>query len=270
MKKLWIIILSLFCLSSCGAKKEIPQNDGHKLVYNNLITKASKNDLKKVFKSSDLDSKKVDRFFKQVDFFNTYVDKDLLVKDDYVKADKIKDYDVYSMQDDLYKNHPDFTGTNCRITTFGLISDKITVENKSNPNMSVVEIDNTSFGNALVDTENKNDINYQIKNIQKFRKDNGIKFHENKDYEVISVYEFSNIDENKNELFVGHTGLLFTLSDGRLMLVEKLAFTAPYQVVVFENSDDLYDYLMDLYDFSNDQYPIKPIIFRDDKAFLKN
>ena len=86
---------------------------------------------------------------------------------------------------------------------------------------------------------------------------------------MISVFVFSNIDEDSNELFIGHTGLLFNMEDGRYMLVEKLAFTAPYQVVIFENKNDLYDYLMELYDFSNDEYPIKPIIFENDKVLNK-
>ena len=288
MKKILILILSILCLCSCSENKEMPKNDGSKLVYNNLLTKKSRDDLKSIIKMSDLDHKKTDRFFKQVEFFNSRVKSDLLVKEDYVRADKVKYYDVYAIQDELYKLDPNFTGINCRITTFGLVSDKIEVKNKANPNMSVVEIDNTSFSNppvptldkdeidkfnkfySAIPTENKNDVNYQVNKIVNFWKESGIKFHKNDIYEVISVFEFSNIDENKNELFVGHTGLLFKLNDGRLMLVEKLAFTAPYQVVIFDDENNLYDYLMDLYDYSNDDYPIKPIIFRDEKVFVKN
>ena len=287
MKKIIFLILTLICLSSCDVDNEIPKNDGSKLVYSNLLTKKTKNDLKNIFKTSGLDHKKTDRFFKQVEFFNSSVNNDLLVKEDYVRADKIKDYDFYAIQDELYKSNPVFTGINCRITTFGLVSDKIEVKNTSNPNMSVVEIDNTSFANppvptldkeeiekfnkfySAIPTENKDDLYYQANKIKDFWNNNGIKFHKNSYYEVISVFEFSNIDENKNELFVGHTGLLFSLEDGRSMLIEKLAFTAPYQVVIFENDNDLYDYLMDLYDYSNDEYPIKPIIFRDDNLFVK-
>ena len=287
MKKILFLILTLICLSSCDVDYEIPKNDGSKLVYSNLLTKKTKNDLKSIFKSSGLDHKKTDRFFKQVEFFNSSVNNGLLVKDDYVIADKIKDYDFYAIQDELYKLNPGFTGINCRITTFGLVSDKIEVKNTSNPNMSVVEIDNTSFTNppvptldkeeiekfnkfySAIPTENKDNLDYQANKIKDFWNNNGIKFHKNSNYEVISVFEFSNIDENKNELFVGHTGLLFSLEDGRSMLIEKLAFTAPYQVVIFENDNDLYDYLMDLYDYSNDEYPIKPIIFRDDNLFVK-
>lgn len=289
MRKIFAIILTILALSSCTKKNEgiLPENDGNKLVYTNLVTKKSKNDLKSIMKNTDLDKKNTNRFFKQVDFFNKQIDKNLLVNKDYEKADKIKDYDFYAIQDELFKKHPDFTGTNCRITTFGLVADKIKVANTKNPNLSVVEIDNTSFNSNLVPTlnkeeiekfnkfysaiptENKNDENFQIKKIREFWKENGITFPNNNDYKVISVFVFSNIDEKTNELFIGHTGLLFNMKDGRYMLVEKLAFTSPYQTVIFENKNDLYDYLMDLYDFSNDEYSIKPIIFEDDKALEK-
>lgn len=286
MKKIYAILLMILFFTGCNknTNAEIPQNDGKKLVYNNLLNKKSKEDLKSIMQASDIDYKNIDRFFKQVEFFNKNVSKELLIDRDYENADKIKEYDVYAMQDELFKKHPEFTGTNCRITTFGLVGDKIDIENTKNPNLSVVEIDNTSFSSDLVPTlekneiekfnkfysaiptENKNDQNFQIKKIKDFWKENGITFPNNKNYSVISVFVFSNIDKNTNELFIGHTGVLFHMNDGRYMLVEKLAFTAPYQVVIFENKDNLTDYLMELYDSSNEEYPIKPIIFEDDKV----
>ena len=289
MRKIFAIILTLLSLASCANKDEIslPKNKGNKLVYTNLVTKKSKDDLKNIMLSTDLDKSNINRFFKQVDFFNKQVNKDLLVDKDYEKSDKIKDYDFYAIQDELYKKYPSFTGVNCRITTFGLVADKIKVQDTKKPNLSVVEIDNTSFNNNLVPTldneqierfnkfysaiptENKNDVDFQVKKIKDFWKKSGIEFPHGKDYSIISVFIFSNINQNTNELFVGHTGLLFNTKDGRYMLVEKLAFTAPYQVVIFENKDDLYDYLTELYDFSNDQYPIKPLIFEDDKVLEK-
>lgn len=286
MKKILAVILTLICISACNktTNKAIENNDGKKMVYNNLQTKQSRNDLENIMSNTDLNKNNTERFFKQVNFFNKQVDKDLLVSKDYERADKIKDYDFYKIQEELYKKYPTFTGINCRITSFGLISDKINIKNTKNPNLSVVEIDNTSFEDnpvptlekeeiakfnkfySAIPTENKNDRDFQIEKIKDFWKDNGITINTGKNYNLISVFVFSNLDENNNELFIGHTGLLFNMEDGRYMLVEKLAFTAPYQVVIFENKNDLYNYLMELYDFSNDEYPIKPIIFEDDKV----
>lgn len=289
MRKIFAIILTLLSLSSCTNKDEssLPKNEGNKLVYTNLVTKKSKDDLKNIMLSADLDKSNINRFFKQVDFFNKQVNKNLLVNKDYEKSDKIKDYDFYAIQDELYKKYPSFTGVNCRITSFGLVSDKIKVANTKNPNLSVVEIDNSSFKDSpipnlnkneierfnkfysAIPTDNKNDADFQIKKIKDFWKKNGIEFPHSQDYSLISVFVFSNIDQDTNELFIGHTGLLFNTKDGRYILVEKLAFTAPYQAVIFNNKNDLYDYLIELYDFSNNQYPIKPLIFEDDKILEK-
>lgn len=289
MRKIFAIILTLLSLSSCTNKDEssLPKNEGNKLVYTNLVTKKSKDNLKNIMLSTDLDKSNINRFFKQVDFFNKQVNKNLLVNKDYEKSDKIKDYDFYAIQDELYKKYPSFTGVNCRITSFGLVSDKIKVANTKNPNLSVVEIDNSSFKDSpipnlnkneierfnkfysAIPTDNKNDADFQIKKIKDFWKKNGIEFPHSQDYSLISVFVFSNIDQDTNELFIGHTGLLFNTKDGRYILVEKLAFTAPYQAVIFNNKNDLYDYLIELYDFSNNQYPIKPLIFEDDKILEK-
>ena len=160
MKKIFVYILALLSLSSCASKnnKPIAQNEGNRLVYNNLVNKKSKDDLKDIMTSTDLDKNHIDRFFKQVNFFNKEVDKSFLIDKDYEKADKVKDYDFYAIQDEVYKKHPSFTGINCRITTFGLVSDKIRVANTKNPNLSVVEIDNTSFKDNPVPTLAKDEI----------------------------------------------------------------------------------------------------------------
>ena len=199
----------------------------------------------------------------------------------YKKANEIPEYDIYTMQDDLFDNYPEFAGINCRITTFGLVSDMIKVENEDKINLSAVEIDNSSFKNppvptlksdeinkfnkfySAIKTSNTGDFKVHLEKIKDFWKENGISFPDSDKYSIISVYVFSSLDENDNELFVGHTGLLFPLKDGRIMLVEKLAFTSPYQAIIFKDRKDLYDYLMKLYDFSSESYPAKPLIFEN-------
>lgn len=279
-KKILILLLAILSLSACK-NKNIPQNGEYKYIFNNLVTDKSKDDVKNKMKSSGISQKNIDRFFKQVDFFNANVDNSLLIEKDYKKANEIPEYDIYTMQDDLFDNYPEFAGINCRITTFGLVSDKIKVENEDKINLSAVEIDNSSFKNppvptlksdeinkfnkfySAIKTSNTGDFKVHLEKIKDFWKENGISFPDSDKYSIISVYVFSSLDENDNELFVGHTGLLFPLKDGRIMLVEKLAFTSPYQAIIFKDKKDLYDYLMKLYDFSSESYPAKPLIFEN-------
>ena len=150
-KKILILLLAILSLSACK-NKNIPQNGEYKYIFNNLVTDKSKDDVKNKMKSSGISQKNIDRFFKQVDFFNANVDNSLLIEKDYKKANEIPEYDIYTMQDDLFDNYPEFAGINCRITTFGLVSDMIKVENEDKINLSAVEIDNSSFKNPPVPT----------------------------------------------------------------------------------------------------------------------
>lgn len=281
-RKLIIIFSLVFILASCSKAKDT-SNSEDKYVISNLNSEKSQADIKDILVISGLSKEKVDRFISQVNFFNQNVSPDLLIKDDYERRNDIREYDQFAMQDQLFAKYPEFAGINCRITCFGLVSDKIVVGNTENPNLSAIEIDNSSFDNPPVETlnkdeidkfnkfysaiksENKNDPKFQEQLIRDFWKDNGIKFPQSDKYSIISVYVFSNLDEDDNELFVGHTGLIVKLDDFRLMLIEKLAFTSAYQAITFKSYQDLYEYLMDLYDFSNEEYPIKPLIFDNDR-----
>lgn len=281
-RKLIIIFSLVFILASCSKAKDT-SNSEDKYVISNLNSEKSQADIKDILVKSGLSKEKVDRFISQVNFFNQNVSPDLLIKDDYERRNDIREYDQFAMQDQLFAKYPEFAGINCRITCFGLVSDKIVVKNTENPNLSAIEIDNSSFDNPPVETlnkdeidkfnkfysaiksENKNDPKFQEQLIRDFWKENGIKFPQSDKYSIISVYVFSNLDKDDNELFVGHTGLIVKLDDFRLMLIEKLAFTSAYQAITFKSYQDLYEYLMDLYDFSNEEYPIKPLIFDNDR-----
>ena len=56
MKKILAVILSLICISACNktTNKAIENNDGKKMVYNNLQTKQSRNDLKNIMSNTDI------------------------------------------------------------------------------------------------------------------------------------------------------------------------------------------------------------------------
>ena len=283
MKKIIKVLFLILSITACSNTKaqEIPANDGYKYVISNIYTDQAKADLKQIMKEAGLKDSNIKRFYEQVDFFNKNIDSKLIITDDYKKDDKIPDYDVYAMQDQMFEKYPEFPGINCRITTFGLVSNFIDVD-PSNEDNEITTIDNASFTNPPVKTLDKDKIGsfnsfyrpFEINNpddlsqtqnqISDFLKA-AINIKDSDKFSIISVYVPTNASPDFNELFVGHTGILFDLDDGRIMLVEKLAFTAPYQAIVFESREDLRSYLMDLYDSSIEEYPIKPIIFENEK-----
>ena len=56
--------------------------------------------------------------------------------------------------------------------------------------------------------------------------------------------------------------------DKKLLFVEKLSFSLPYQVLKFDNRKQLKNYLMGMYDISWGQEEAKPFIMENTKTAL--
>lgn len=74
--------------------------------------------------------------------------------------------------------------------------------------------------------------------------------------------------KHENELFIGHAGVLVPTKDKKLLFVEKLSFSLPYQVLKFDNRKQLKNYLMGMYDTSWGQEEAKPFIMENTKTAL--
>ena len=58
------------------------------------------------------------------------------------------------------------------------------------------------------------------------------------------------------------------MKDKKLLFVEKLSFSPPYQVLKFDNRKQLKNYLMGMYDTSWGQEEAKPFIMENTKTAL--
>ena len=58
------------------------------------------------------------------------------------------------------------------------------------------------------------------------------------------------------------------MKDKKLLFVEKLSFSLPYQVLKFDNRKQLQNYLMGMYDTSWGQEEAKPFIMENTKTAL--
>lgn len=58
------------------------------------------------------------------------------------------------------------------------------------------------------------------------------------------------------------------MKDKKLLFVEKLSFSLPYQVLKFDNRKQLKKYLMGMYDTSWGQEEAKPFIMENTKTVL--
>ena len=107
----------------------------------------------------------------------------------------------------------------------------------------------------------------EIKKQKKAWKQNEVKISGTK-ASLITVVFHSSFGENENELFIGHAGVLVPTKDKKLLFVEKLSFSLPYQVLKFDNRKQLKNYLMGMYDTSWGQEEAKPFIMENTKTAL--
>lgn len=287
MKKLLTMLLSLsmaLVLVACSPnandadnQNDIPSGeDDETIMYNNIVSDDAKKGLKKALLDKGLDENDLSFFINNVAEYNDAADKNEL-KSEYTKYNE--DITYNESIDKYVEKYPDFIGINCRITTFSLIKNSLSIEKTVDDKSSVLDFDKKAISDKslLNDEELKNFISYYAPiNIEdtnaKYEelimnefKERGIKFN-NDNVKVISVYLNSNDEIDGNILFIGHTGLMYKNGD-KYYFIEKLSFQEPYQMLEFKNKKALYDYLMNKYNTKLDENSHDAIITENDKIF---
>ena len=250
------------------------------LTYSNLMDKASQEEVSQIMESAKIPSENIDSFFNDVDSFNDMVEGKSLVKSGFITIDSLEpEYDEDTMYNMWEAKSPEFMGYNCRITTYDVMRDLITIGNPETNNTDWLVFDEDAIENnpkelftpseheeflslyAYIPTEITKDITVHVKKVQEDWKNKKIEFKNKDESSVISVF----FHDELGYLFIGHIGILMPMEDGELLFLEKLSFQAPYQAIKFKNRIDLNDYLMNKYDISQDQPTAKPFIMENDQ-----
>ena len=294
------IVISLICgiLSiSCSQKTindkydiNISQKSNEnlkKITYSNLVDKASQEEVRAALKNAGVSEKSIKDFFEGVNYFNNSVENVSLVKSGFQTMEKTSPvYDEVTIQEKWNKKNPVFIGQNCRITTFELMKDFISVGNPEIKNTEQLFMDQDSLKNfpvkiftdkekaqfeslfSSIETENTKDIATHIRKVKEDWEKKNIKFSNKNKISMISVFFHSEITPKESFLFIGHVGVLVPSSDGKFLFIEKLAFQEPYQALKFDNVLQLNDYLLNKYDVEYGQSNAKPFIMRNGDPLL--
>ena len=249
------------------------------ITYSNLVDEETRNRVSAALKNAGLKDEKITAFFLAVDEYNNAVGKENLVQKMTTTDGPFPSMDSDRLID-LWLQNGGFVGRNCRITSFSLMGDYITVKNPAAGDTTMLFSDFEAIGAkhlfqgeerkkfdtlfSYIDVTNTHDTKELAKEIIASWKKKGISFHNDKMH-MMSV--FMTMDDGKNQVqeFIGHTGIL--LEDGdHYLFVEKLAFELPYQVEEFRSRQEVNDYLMACYDKDADGLTAKPIIFEDDQV----
>lgn len=250
--------------------------------YSNLIDTSVQKQLAEIMNSADISPMRQQVFFDHVNQFNNTVSSEGMAAGFEVKQVTEEKYDPYAMQEEWDAAYPDFMGYNCRITAFGLFGDHITIaadaetrEDMILMDMASLEEDSSAMQDdkdmdrfrvlySTVPTDDTKDVSVHVENLRSDWQNRGIVFDNNPDVSLISVV-FHDAWDGENQLFIGHTGVLFQVSETELYFVEKIAFQEPYQLTIFNNRTELNDYLMTKYDTGTGQPTAAPFIMENDE-----
>lgn len=285
MKRTNIIVLVtlvlLVILTGCTNQPiESTQEYKNSLTYSNLVDLASQDEVRKAMESAGILTENIDSFFEEVNSFNSIVEEKSLVESGFITINSLEpEYDLVTMMDMWDAKNPVFIGYNCRITTFDLMKDSISIGKPDTKNSDWLVFDENAIENnpkelfdeaehqkfqtlfAFIPAEETKDISVHLKNVQEDWKSKEIEFTNKDKSSIISVF----FHDDLGYLFIGHMGVLIPTEDGKLLFIEKLSFHMPYQAIKFDNRIELNDYLMNKYDISWNQPTANPFIMENDQ-----
>ena len=249
------------------------------LKYSNLVDTETRDRVSNALKNAGLSEEKIKSFFEAVDEYNNAVGSENLAQSVMSIEAAFPTYDQDKLVD-AWLDNGGYVGRNCRITSYSLMGDFITVGNPTPGDTTMLFSDFASIESkkifdgedkakfdtlySYIDVTNTHDTNVLSDEIVKSLDDKQISFNNDKMH-MISVFMTMDDGMNPVQEFIGHTGILVQGGD-KYLFIEKLAFELPYQVEEFDNLQDVNDYLMGYYDNETDGITAKPIIFEDGKV----
>ena len=250
--------------------------------YSNLVDTKTQKEVKKAMLAAGLSEKRIDAWLGDVQMYNQTIRNTGLVKKGFKKlTGKNPQYDENRIMKLWNKKNPQFIGYNCRITAYDLIGDKISMKKDAKVNASNLFMDQDAIRNApvkkytgkqqkkfealysTVKTSYTTDVDQHAAKQKRAWQRKGIKVSDKTKASLITVVFHDSFGKNDNELFIGHAGVLVPEKNGKLLFVEKLSFSLPYQVLRFDNRKQLNRYLMSMYDTQWGQDIARPFIMEN-------
>lgn len=269
-------VFILYMITGCDDSNKKPLD---KVKISNIYSEEDKQIVKDALINAGINTDNVNLFLENVSKYNEFVNGVLPFKDGFKETENIK-YDYTKTVDEFYNRGENNIGSNCRINTFLLYKDNMSINNSVKDSSSILAFDKSSLQGEFKSLYKEDELGKfetlyapitakystwkkdQIAEIEMAFCSRGITFGES-NAKMISVWLHDNGDIDGNILFIGHTGVLVPYKD-KLMFIEKLSFNEPYQAVILNNRHELSDYLMEKYDVEYNQNTTRPFILEND------
>lgn len=274
LKALIILTSCLLLLTACNKinlKNSSTAQEKEEIQMSNMNSEKTlsfvKNSLKGIIKDEN-----AEKFIELVIDYNDSISTNLLSAD--FSNNLHPDYDIGKIIKERDKINHKYLNTNCRINTFLLLKDSISLKENVNIDDSILFMDTDIIEKSKLfnadETKKFKQLFSRVKTIKsknpkkhaKIMSDFLSNFTFPEKIGMISVVLHDNLDGDY--LFIGHVGVLFPIEKGYLFL-EKISFEEPYQAIKFPDKKSCYKYLKEKFKDYKDPNVAEPFIMENDE-----
>lgn len=274
LKALIILTSCLLLLTACNMinlKNSFTAQEKEEIQMSNMNSENTlsfvKDSLKGIIKDEN-----AEKFIELVRDYNDSISTNLLSAD--FSNNLHPDYDIGKIIKERDKINHKYLNTNCRINTFLLLKDSISLKENVNIDDSILFMDTDIIEKSKLfnadETKKFKQLFSRVKTIKsknpkkqaKIMSDFLSNFTFPEKIGMISVVLHDNLDGDY--LFIGHVGVLVPIEKGYLFL-EKISFEEPYQAIKFPDKKSCYRYLKEKFKDYKDPNVAEPFIMENDE-----
>ena len=274
VKALIILTSCLLLLTACNKinlKNNSRPQEKEEIQMSNMNSEKTlsyvKDSLKGIIKNEN-----AEKFIELVRDYNDSISTNLLSAD--FSNNLYPDYDIGKIIKERDKINHKYLNTNCRINTFLLLKDSISLKKNVDIDDSMLFMDIDIIEKTkLFNKDETNKFRQLFKRVKTIKSKNPKKqakimsdflsnFNFPKNVNMISVVIHDNLDGDY--LFIGHVGVLLPLEKGYLF-IEKISFEEPYQAIKFPDKESCYKYLKEKFEDYKDPNVAPPFIMENNK-----
>ena len=278
-----IEIFLLLLATGCGTHDKENESlvSKYDAVYSNLVDVESQIVLKDALKNAGVSQASIDILNHSITKYIDAVGSILPVQKEFAvfTENSAAVYNVDKLERLWKKNYKDFSGRkNCRITAYEAMGSLIDfdISSKVIEPLYLVEIsDTTAFYsnedidrfsvlfNGIESNENSNS-NLQAEQIKGYWTQAGVNFPESSKISLISIWFNAPDPYSGNDQYIlhcGHAAVLIHLENDEVLLLEKLDYNFPYQLIRFPSEQKALQYIVEFNCGEINDEEIVPVVF---------